>query len=203
MKVVVVGATGTIGAPVAALLRGKGHEVVDATRSSSPGLDITDKSSVEDFFIRTGVVDAVVCVAGDAAFAPLESLSDEDVQRCADSKLMGQVNLVRRALPHLKPGGSFVLTGGMLAYAPWPATSMIALVNAGVEGFVRGAALDLKEGRRIAIVHPPFVAETARALGMDATPWPTAAKAAEAYLQALTDAKNGGVYFVEGYTPGP
>ncbi|RYY93269.1 MAG: short chain dehydrogenase [Chitinophagaceae bacterium] len=201
MKIVLVGATGTIGAPVAALLRENGHDVVEATRKSNPSLDITDAASVEAFFKATGEVDAVVCVAGDAAFAPLEALTDDQVQLCSDSKLMGQVNLVRRALPYLRPGGSFVLTGGILAYTPWPATSMIALVNSGVEGFVRGASLDLKDGRRAAVVHPPFVAETARALGMDATPWPPAAKAAEAYLQALTDSKNGAVYFVEGYAP--
>lgn len=201
MKIIVVGATGTLGSPVTQLLKQEGHEVVEATRNSSPALDLTDKDSVEAFFRQTGEIDALVCIAGDAAFAPLDALTDADVQRCADSKLMGQVNLVRRALPYLREGGSIVLTGGMLAYTPWPATAMIALVNAGVEGFVRGAALDLKDGRRIAIVHPPFVQETAAALGMDASPWPPAAKAAEAYTQALADAKNGGVYFVEGYAP--
>ncbi len=55
-------------------------------------------------------------------------------------------------------------------------TSMITMVNAGLEGFVKAAALDLTEGRRIVIVHPPWVAETAAALGMDAAPWPNAAK---------------------------
>ncbi len=108
---------------------------------------------------------------------------------------------MRKGLGNLRPNGVFVITGGMLAYSPWPQTSMVTLINAGLEGFVKAAALDLTEGRRIVIVHPPWVAETAAASGMDASPWPNAAKTAEAYLQAIEGNKNGAPVFVEGYEP--
>ena len=114
---------------------------------------------------------------------------------------MGQINAVRLGLKKVKPGGVFVITGGMLAYSPWPKTSLITMVNAGLEGFVKAAALDLTEGRRIVIVHPPWVAETAAALGMDASPWPKAAKVAEAYAAAIQGNQNGVAQFVEGYAP--
>lgn len=89
----------------------------------------------------------------------------------------------------------------MLAYTPWPQTSMIAMVNAGLEGFVKAAALELTEGKRVVIVHPPLVAESATALGMDATPWPIAASVAETYLKAIEGNESGVAVFVEGYKP--
>lgn len=66
---------------------------------------------------------------------------------------------------------------------------------------MRAAAHDLTEGRRIVIVHPPWIAETAAKLGMDTTPWPNAAEAAHAYLQAVEGNRNGEPVFVEGYKP--
>lgn len=201
MKIVVLGATGTIGKAVATLLDQKGHEVVRASRSTSPSVDISDPASIEAFYKQVGAVDAIVSAAGDAAFVSLDKLTYEQVQLSLNSKLGGQINMVRIGLPYLRPNGVAVITGGMLAYAPWPQTSMITMVNAGLEGFVKAAKLDLTEGRRIVIVHPPWVAETAKALGMDASPWPDAATTAHAYLEALEGSQNGGPVFVKGYQP--
>lgn len=201
MKVLVVGPKGTIGHEVVQLLKDKGHEVIKASRSSTPSLDITNASSIESFYANLGEVDAVICAAGDAAFAPLNNVSDEDIQLSVNSKLLGQVNLVRKGLNHLRPGGVFILTGGILAYSPMPQTSLIAMVNAGLEGFAKGVALELTEGRRIVIVHPTWVAETAAKLGMDPAPWPDAAKTAKTYLEALEGTMNGAPVFVKGYVP--
>lgn len=201
MKVVVVGSSGTIGKAVTQLLKDKGHEVVEVSRSTKPGINIMDSSSIENFYSSLGEVDAIICAAGDAAAAPLDKLTSEQIQLSINSKLLGQVNMVRKGLSNVRPNGVFVITGGMLAYTPWPQTSIVTTVNAGLEGFAKAAALDLTDGRRIVIVHPPWIAETAAKLGMDATPWPNAAKAAEAYLEALEGNMNGKPVFVEGYKP--
>ena len=108
---------------------------------------------------------------------------------------------MRKGLSNLRPGGVFVLTGGMMAYSPWPQTSAISMVNAGLEGFVRGAALDLQDDRRIVIVHPPLVRESAVQMGMDGAPYPLAEKVAEAYLTAVEGKDTGQPLFVEGYGP--
>jgi len=201
MRIIVVGATGTIGKAVAQLLKDKGHEVIEGSRSTQPAIDLTDPSSIEAFYKQVGEVDAIVSAAGDAAPGPLDKLTDEQVQFSVNSKLQGQINVVRKGLPYLRPNGVFVITGGFLAYKPAPQTSMYAIANSGLEGFAKAAALDLTEGRRIVIVHPPWVAETAAALGMDPSPWPSAAKTAEAYLAAIEANKNGQPVFVEGYDP--
>jgi NAD(P)-dependent dehydrogenase (short-subunit alcohol dehydrogenase family) len=186
---------------VAQLLKDKGHEVIATSRSTQPAVNITDPASIDAFYKQVGEVDAVVSAAGDAAFESLDKLTDEQIQLSLTSKLTGQINMVRKGLPYVRPNGVFVITGGFLAYKPAPQTAMLTMVNSGLEGFAKAAALDLTEGRRILIVHPPWVAETAEALGMDPSPWPNAAKTAEAYVSAVEGSKNGQAVFVEGYDP--
>lgn len=201
MKAVIIGSSGTIGSAITELLKAKGYEVVEASRSTQPAINIDDPSTIDSFYANLGEVDAIVSAAGSAAFDTLDKLTDEQIQLSVNSKLLGQINLVRKGLKNLRPNGVFVITGGILAYTPWPKTSMIAMVNAGLEGFAKAAALDLTEGRRIVIVHPPWVAETAAKLGMDAKPWPNAAETAEAYLSAIEENENGKARFVKGYEP--
>jgi NAD(P)-dependent dehydrogenase (short-subunit alcohol dehydrogenase family) len=201
MRIIVVGATGTIGKAVAQLLKDKGHEVVGASRSSQPAIDITDPSSIDAFYSQVGEVDAIVSAAGDAVPGPTDKITDEQLQFSLSSKLQGQINVVRKGLSYLRPNGVFVITGGFLAYKPAPNTSMYAIANSGLEGFAKAAALDFTEGRRIVIIHPPWVAETAKAIGMDPAPWPNAEKTAEAYLAAIEGNVNGQPVFVEGYDP--
>ncbi|HSV10281.1 MAG TPA: short chain dehydrogenase [Hanamia sp.] len=201
MKALVVGSNGTIGKAVVELLEEKGIEVIGASRSTNPSLDITDSSGIDGFFEKLGEVDAIVSVAGDAAFTFLDKVTDEDIQLSVNSKLLGQVNLVRKGMKNLRPGGVFVITGGILAYSPMPQTSMIAMVNAGLEGFARAVALELTEGRRIVVVHPAWVAETAAKIGMDPAPWPDAKETATAYLDAIEGTNSGEPVFVEGYEP--
>jgi nucleoside-diphosphate-sugar epimerase len=95
MKIVIIGATGTIGRSVVALLSQR-HEVVTVSRSTGDyRADIGNKVSLEELFSKIGTFDAVVCAAGSAAFKPLASLSDDDFATSLNSKLMGQVNVVR------------------------------------------------------------------------------------------------------------
>jgi len=201
MKALVVGSNGTIGKAVVELLEEKGIEVIGASRSTNPSLDITDSSGIEAFFEKVGEVDAIISAAGDAAFSFLDKVTDDDIQLSINSKLLGQVNLVRKGMNNLRPGGVFVITGGILAYSPMPQTSIIAMVNAGLEGFARAVALELTEGRRIVVVHPSWVAETAAKIGMDPAPWPDAKKTATAYLEAIEGTNNGEPVFVDGYEP--
>ena len=201
MKALIVGSNGTIGKQVTQLLREKGYKVIEASRSTNPALDITNTSNMESFYAKLGEVDAIICTAGDAAFSLLNKVTDDQIQLTIKSKLLGQVNLVRKGMNNLRPGGVFIITGGILAYSPMQQTSMIAMVNAGLEGFARAVALELTEERRIVIVHPAWVAETAAKAGMDPAPWPDAAKTAETYFGALEGNKNGVPVFVEGYIP--
>ncbi len=201
MRVLVIGATGTIGRAVTNLLKQRGHEVIEASRSSHHIVDITKPSSIDQLYKSVGTVDAIITAAGDAAFAALDKLTEQEIQFTLLSKLMGQINVVRKGINFLSEDGVAIITGGMLAYEPWPNTSMITMVNAGLEGFARAASLDLKQGKRILIVHPPWVAETASALNMDPSPWPNASDVAVAYIDALEGKESGQPIFVKAYEP--
>ena len=203
MKVVVIGASGLIGKAVAALLTDKGHETVQVSRTTQPGVDLDDPTSINSFYKALGEVDAIICVAGRRGNGngPLAELSDEAIESAVRGKLVGQVNLIRYGLANVRPNGVFILTGGMSAYAPVPKMSASAMVNTGLEGFVRHAALDLQDGRRIVIVHPAPVREAVIQLGMDGARFPNAATVAETYLKALEGTNTGEPVFVEGYGP--
>lgn len=114
-----------------------------------------------------------------------------------NSKLMGQVNICRKALEALKPNGAIILTGGIFAHSPWPETTNIAMVNAALEGFVKALALELTEGRRILVVHPPFVKETAQAMGMDGSNCPPAVEVACAYVQGFEGKETGKAVYLD------
>ena len=203
MKVVIIGATGLIGKAVTTLLTDKGHEVVQATRHTQPGLNIEDPASIEAFYKTLGEVDAIINAAGVLAFgfSPLPEVSDEDFQLGIRNRPMGQVNLVRKGLSNIRPGGVFILTGGTFAFDPWPKTAAMTMAAAGLEGFVRAAALDLTDARRVVVVHPPIVRDTAIQMGMDGAPWPNAATVAETYRMALESQITGQPVYVEGYRP--
>lgn len=199
MKVAVIGATGTIGEAVSNLLIENGHVVIKSSRNIEPKVNIDKPDSIDEFYNKVGKLDAVICAAGIANFGALQELTDQQIQRGIQSKLMGQVNLVRKGLNNIGDGGVFILTSGMLASKPWPNTSAVAMVNAGLEGFTRAAALDLPENKRICVVSPPLISETAQKMGRDTDPWPNADKVAKAYLDTLTGDQNGEVIYVSGY----
>lgn len=190
MKVVVIGATGTIGKALVTALSGR-HEVIRVSRKLGIKVDIEDSRSIKQLFENIKPIDAVVSCAGSAAFRPFAQLTDEDFELSIHSKLMGQVNLVRIGMNHVRDSGSFTLTGGVLAHEPMPGGAAISMVNAGLEGFVLGASVEMPRGLRVNVVSPPWISETLKALNMDPSLGITAAACAKAYLAAIEGNSNG------------
>ncbi len=149
MKILIIGGRGTIGKKVAAHFS-MNHEILISGRSTNEySADISDSKSLEKLFEQTGELDAIVCIAGEARWAPFEDLSEADYHIGLKSKLMGQVNLVRIGKNYLKPGGSITLTTGILADDPVIKTASAAMVNGGIHSFVQAVALELENGIRI------------------------------------------------------
>ena len=194
MRILVIGASGTIGKAVADALATK-HEVVRASRHGEVRVDIVDPKSIRDMYARVGALDAVVSCAGDAVFGPLEKLTDADFTSSLGNKLMGQVNVVRFGVGAVRDGGSFTLTAGIFAQKPWPGVPALALVNGALESFARAAALDLPRGIRINVVSPPFIKETAEKMGFQAPM--TAAENAKWYVGLVEGTESGKIAYPE------
>jgi NAD(P)-dependent dehydrogenase (short-subunit alcohol dehydrogenase family) len=193
MRILLIGATGTIGNAVASALS-PGHELVRVSHSKGDyRVDLADPASIRELYRKVGRVDAVISAAGVAKFAPFASLTDADYVLSLSNKLMGQVNLVRFGFEHLNDGGSFTLTSGILARHPMVGSGAISLVNAGLEGFVRAAALEAPRRIRVNVVSPGWVTETLEALGMDKTQGTPAAIVARAYVEAVEGSGSGKV----------
>src|SRR5215469_11351677 len=109
MRLLLIGATGTIGAAVASALAR--HEVIVVTRHTQPlGVDIASPDSIRALFDAAGPLDGVISAAGAARFKPLDQLADEDFAFSMQNKLMGQVNVVREALRRVRDNGTVVVT---------------------------------------------------------------------------------------------
>ena len=192
MKILLVGAAGTIGRAIDAELASR-HEIIRVGRTGGDHqADITDPESLRALFGRIGTVDAIVCAAGEAHFALLKQQTAETLRRGLDSKLMGQVTLTLLGLQHLTERGSVTLTGGILSDRPFRSDAGGTMANAAVEGFVRAAAIELPPVR-INAVSPTLLAESvdrygAAFRGFEPAP---AARVALGYSRSVEGAETG------------
>jgi NAD(P)-dependent dehydrogenase (short-subunit alcohol dehydrogenase family) len=200
MKVILIGASGTIGAAIDDALSSD-HDLVRVGRSSGDvHADLSDPASLRALYDEVETFDAVVSAAGNAAFNPLLELSDDDFDLSLSSKLMGQVNLVRYGLPHIRTTGnpSFTLVSGVLSREPMPGSAAISMVNSGVEGFARAAALEA-DGVRVNVVSPPWVSETLEEMGEDPSAGLPAATVARAFVDGVEGDMTGTVIDARDY----
>ncbi|MCZ0711034.1 short chain dehydrogenase [Microbacterium paraoxydans] len=160
MKVLVIGATGSIGGVVAATLDVRGHEVVRASRSGEQNVDVTDPASIRSLFERVGPVDAVVVAVGSVPFKPLTDLDRDDYLAAFTGKTLAQLDVVRVALDHVTDGGSLTLTSGVLAREPIATGAAAAMANGALESFVITAAAEAPRGIRINAVSPDVLANS-------------------------------------------
>ncbi|WP_086830232.1 NAD-dependent epimerase/dehydratase family protein, partial [Allokutzneria sp. NRRL B-24872] len=148
MRIIVVGASGTIGSAVSSLLEASGHTVIRASRSGPVHVDLADPRSLDALFASVPDVDGVVCTAAHAPLQPLSSLDDSSFRQV---KLDGQLALFWRAVRALRDGGRIVLTAGRFEGALCKG-SVGAMVNAALEAFVENAREELPRGISAGVV---------------------------------------------------
>lgn len=198
MKILVIGGTGTLGKAVVSELE-TNHDVITAGKTHGDfQVDITDESSVKALFNHTGKLDAIIATTGSLHFGPLTEMTAEQFNTGLQDKLLGQVRIGLIGQHFLHDGGSITLTSGIIAEEPIRQGANATTVNAAVEGFVRGAAIELPRGIRINVVSPTVVEESLTSYGpffpgFDAAP---AARVAKAYRRSVEGAQTGCVYKV-------
>ncbi|WP_242107706.1 short chain dehydrogenase [Luteimonas aquatica] len=198
MKILLVGASGTLGRAIDAELSAD-HEILRAGRGSGDfRVDLRDDASVAELFRATGKVDAIVAASGNVHFGPLAEMTPAQFDSGLQDKLLGQVRLALIGQHHLNDGGSITLTTGILAEEPIRQGANATAVNAAVEGFARAAACELGRGLRINVVSPNALQESwegYRAYFPGFEPVP-AARAALAYRRSVEGVQSGRVYKV-------
>jgi NAD(P)-dependent dehydrogenase (short-subunit alcohol dehydrogenase family) len=181
MKIIVLGASGTIGSAIVSALGD--HEVVTAgSRSGDVRVVYTSKEAVWEIFETVGNFDGLVCAVGDdGVFKPYKDLTDADFEVGFQRKFLARMRLVRTGIDYVSDGGSFTLSSGFLSHYPFAASVAIGPFNAAVDSCVRSAAPLLPRGIRLNVVSPaPVVPEESVRHGLV-----SAAQSAQAYAECV------------------
>lgn len=198
MKILLIGASGTIGSAVANELEQR-HDVLRIGRTRGDyQVDISSNASIRSLFEQTGRFDALVCAAGNVTFAALEDMTEEHFALGLNDKLMGQVNLLLIGREFINDGGSFTFTTGITSHDPIRTGSSASLVNGAIDAFVRAAAIELPRGLRVNSVSPNVLVEAMPAYapyfrGFKPVP---AADVALAYAKSVEGLQTGQTYHV-------
>lgn len=200
MKILLIGASGTIGSAVANELEQR-HDVLRIGRTRGDyQVDISSSASIRSLFEQTGRFDALVCAAGNVTFAALEDMTEEHFALGLNDKLMGQVNLLLIGREFINDGGSFTFTftTGITSHDPIRTGSSASLVNGAIDAFVKAAAIELPRGLRVNSVSPNVLVEAMPAYapyfrGFKPVP---AADVALAYAKSVEGLQTGQTYHV-------
>lgn len=157
MKIIIVGATGTMGTYLSSAFE-KEHEIIRvADKGGDMKVDITSTESIENLFKKVGPFDALISTAGPTYVGPWKKLDDKEFRKGVEGKMMGQINLVLIGQHYINPKGSFTLITGALTHEPQINFANASAANGAVEGFVRAAAIELENGIRINAVSPTVI----------------------------------------------
>ncbi|MCF8452910.1 MAG: short chain dehydrogenase [Pedobacter sp.] len=160
MKIIIVGATGTMGKYLANAFE-TDHEIIRVASSGGDiQADITSPESIANLFKEAGAFDALISTAGPTFVGPWKNLTDKEFRKGVEGKMMGQINLVLIGQHYINTKGSFTLITGELTHNPQLNFANASAANAAVEGFVRAAAIELQNGIRINAVSPTVIEDS-------------------------------------------
>ncbi|MCM2996903.1 SDR family oxidoreductase [Paenibacillus cellulositrophicus] len=112
-------------------------------------LDVTDTPAihrvVNNAFHDLGSIDVVVNNAGYGLFGAAEELTDEQIRHQLETNLIGSIQVVRAALPHLRKQGygrilQLSTVGGQAAF---PGSSLYHASKWGIEGFAESVMAEV------------------------------------------------------------
>jgi NAD(P)-dependent dehydrogenase (short-subunit alcohol dehydrogenase family) len=198
MKIIVVGASGTVGRAVVDEFASR-HEIVKVGRQSGDvNVDITSQDSISKMYEAIGAFDAIVSTTGSGYFGDFNRMNEAECYIGIRDKLMGQVNLVLIGRNYINDGGSFTLTSGVLSQDPVRGGAAMSMINAAIDGFVVGASIEFTRGIRINAVSPGVLQESmdkyaAVFRGHDPVP---ASRVARAYSKSVEGFLNGQIFRV-------
>jgi NAD(P)-dependent dehydrogenase (short-subunit alcohol dehydrogenase family) len=164
-SVVVVGGTSGIGREVAAHYGLQGRRVVlsgrdgDRAKAVAAEIDLTRPDLISGALAGVGPVDLLVLAAIERDH---NTVADYDTGRAlhlVTLKLVGYTEVVHALLPRLSRDGAMVVFGGQAMQRPYPGSTTVSTINAGVVGMVHTLAVELAP-IRVNGIHPGIVGDS-------------------------------------------
>jgi NAD(P)-dependent dehydrogenase (short-subunit alcohol dehydrogenase family) len=158
-RVIVLGGSSGIGLAVARLAASKGAEVVIASSNSERvqravtvigkgaeghALDLSNEEAIQSFFEELGDFDHLVFTAGDSL--QLSELATTDLKKARQAfelRYWSELAAVKYGSPHIRRGGSFVLTSGIASLRPLKGWAFGASVCGANDALTRALAVEL------------------------------------------------------------
>jgi short-subunit dehydrogenase len=178
-RVLVLGATGGLGAPITRRLVDAGArvwlsarsadrldalaaELGDATLGTTPA-DLRLPGAAEEIVAAAsagGPLTGLVLAAGVVAFGDVVDLDDDVLDDLLLLNLIGPIRAIRAATPHLSEGGFVVQISAVVAERPMAGMAAYSASKAGLTAFGAAAGAELRRRKvRLVDVRPPH-AET-------------------------------------------
>ena len=173
-SVVIVGGTAGIGRDLANYYAGRGRSVVltgrDATTAakvasevsgSTQGLalNLAKPGEIAGNLTGLGPVDHLVLAAIDRDANNVKAYDIEAAVHLVTLKLVGYTEVVHSLADRLTGAGSILLFGGMARERPYPGSTTVSAINAGVIGMVRTLSVELAPVR-VNSIHPGIVGDS-------------------------------------------
>jgi NAD(P)-dependent dehydrogenase (short-subunit alcohol dehydrogenase family) len=199
MRILHVGATGTVGDAVRKALLERGHEVLAAHRSSDEHpVDFTDPDSIDRLLDGIGELDALVSTAGTTPIKAWDDITPEDWSAGMNSKFLGQVQLVQQATRTVRAGGSFTVITGILGREPIRNGSIAAAANGALEAWVRASAGELWGRYRVNAVSPTVLSESREkySAAMPGYPVVDSVLVGQAFVRSVESMETGKIYVI-------
>jgi NAD(P)-dependent dehydrogenase (short-subunit alcohol dehydrogenase family) len=171
--IVVVGGTAGLGRAVAEHYVGQGREVVvtgrDPDRAKSIaaeigavaglGFDLSKPHEIAPALADLGTVDHVVLMAIERDANTVSGYDLAQALQLVTLKLVGYTEVVHALQSRLSEHGSVLVFGGLAKDRPYPGSTTVSTVNAGVLGLVRTLAIELAP-IRVNSLHPGIVGDS-------------------------------------------
>jgi len=158
-RVVILGGSSGIGLAVAAEAAAQGANVVIGSGNAEriqkamgfiagevegQAVDVSDERAVESFFGKVGSFDHLIYTAGDSLH--LQDLASTDLsqaRRAFELRYWSALAVAKYGSPHIRKGGSIVLTTGIAGQRPQKGWVVAASVCGSIEALTRALAIEL------------------------------------------------------------
>ncbi|CZT24912.1 related to enoyl-[acyl-carrier-protein] reductase 1 [Ramularia collo-cygni] len=121
--------------------------------------EVNLESNIAALFEKVGKLDHVIHTAGDSlAVSPVSDIDMESIKRAGLVRFFAPLFIGKYAPKYLSPGpkSSMIITTGAVSERPMPNWTVVNSYATGLQGMVRGLALDLKP-IRVNLVSPGAV----------------------------------------------